>query len=54
VEEYARRRIPFKASEELIKQGVYSKEDIPQTELRTAQMGNDAGIIGAAMLGKEC
>jgi len=49
-----RRRIPFKASEELIKQGVYSKEDIPQTELRTAQMGNDAGIIGAAMLGKEC
>jgi len=44
----------LKPLRELIKQGVYSKEDIPQTELRTAQMGNDAGIIGAAMLGKEC
>lgn len=42
----------LKPLRELIKQGVYSKEEIPQTELRTAQMGNDAGIVGAAMLGK--
>ena len=26
--------------------------DVPQTEIRTAQLGNDAGIIGAAALGK--
>jgi glucokinase len=26
--------------------------DIPETQIRVAQMGNDAGIIGAAMLGK--
>jgi glucokinase len=42
----------LKPLRELIKQGVYSKEDIPQTQLRTAQMGNDAGIVGAAMLAR--
>jgi len=30
----------------------YSK-NIPQTEIRIAQLGNDVGIIGAALLGKE-
>ncbi|HHV30591.1 ROK family protein [Acetivibrio mesophilus] len=44
----------LKPLRELIRQGVYSKEDIPQTVLKTAEMGNDAGIIGAAMLGKGC
>lgn len=42
----------LKPLRELIKQGVYSKEDIPQTQLKTAQMGNDAGIVGAAMLAR--
>lgn len=28
-------------------------KDVPQTRIAVAQMGNDAGIIGAAMLGKE-
>lgn len=37
---------------EFIKEGVYGREDIPQTVLKTAQMGNDAGIVGAAMLGR--
>ena len=36
---------------EIVKKHVYSK-DIPQTEIKVAQLGNDAGIIGAAMLGK--
>ena len=31
--------------------GVYAK-DVPQTQIKVAMMGNDAGIIGAAMLGK--
>ena len=35
-----------------VDQGVYSTEDIPRTKIRTAEMGNDAGIIGAAMLTK--
>lgn len=30
---------------------VYAKE-VPQTQIRVAMMGNDAGIIGAAMIGK--
>ncbi|MBZ4646609.1 MAG: glucokinase [Petroclostridium sp.] len=41
----------LKPLRELVKDKVYSK-DIPQTEIRIAQLGNDAGIIGAAMLGK--
>lgn len=36
---------------EIVKEGVYSKEEIPQTEIKIAQMGNAAGIVGAAMLG---
>lgn len=36
---------------EMVKAGVYSKEEIPQTQIKTAQLGNDAGIVGAAMLG---
>ena len=30
---------------------VYSR-DLPQTEISIAKLGNDAGLIGAAMLGK--
>ena len=30
----------------------YSRS-IPQTEIRIAKLGNDAGIIGAALLGAE-
>lgn len=33
----------------IVREGVYSKE-VPQTQIKVAQMGNDAGIIGAAML----
>lgn len=35
---------------EIINANVYSR-DIPQTQIRVAQLGNDAGIIGAAALG---
>lgn len=35
---------------EIIDANVYSR-DIPQTQIRVAQLGNDAGIIGAAALG---
>jgi glucokinase len=42
----------LKPLRELVSAGVYSREEVPQTQIRTAQMGNDAGIIGAAMLGK--
>jgi len=37
---------------ELVQKHVYCT-DIPQTEIKTALLGNDAGIIGAAMLGKD-
>jgi len=37
---------------DMVKSDVYSKEE-PQTQIRVAEMGNDAGIVGAAMLGKE-
>jgi glucokinase len=37
---------------EQIVKDVYFKEE-PQTKLRVAQMGNDAGIVGAAMLGRK-
>lgn len=36
---------------ELIRQDVYCKE-VAQTQIKTAVLGNDAGIIGAAMLGR--
>lgn len=39
--------VPLK---KLIEQGVYSR-DVKQTQIRVAQLGNDAGIIGAAALG---
>ncbi len=35
----------------LIEERRYSREGIPQTVIKTAELGNDAGIIGAAMLG---
>lgn len=41
----------LKPLRELVQKGVYSSGNIPQTQIKTAQMGNDAGIIGAAMLG---
>ena len=41
----------LKPLREHISRDVYAKE-VPQTQLRIAKMGNDAGIIGAAMLGK--
>ncbi len=37
--------------QERVNQEIYSKEEIPKTKLRTALLGNDAGIIGAALLG---
>ena len=44
--------ISLKPLRDQVDQGVYSTEDIPRTKIRTAEMGNDAGIIGAAMLTK--
>jgi len=41
----------LKPLREHISRDVYAKE-VPQTQIRVARMGNDAGIIGAAMLGK--
>ncbi|NSW91219.1 MAG: ROK family protein [Firmicutes bacterium] len=41
----------LKPLREHICRDVYAK-DVPQTQLRVAKMGNDAGIVGAAMLGK--
>ncbi|NLC69630.1 MAG: ROK family glucokinase [Clostridiaceae bacterium] len=40
----------LKPLREHIYRDVYAK-DVPQTELRIAKLGNDAGIVGAAMLG---
>lgn len=37
---------------ELVASEVYSRPELKQTEIRVAQMGNDAGLIGAAMLSK--
>lgn len=42
----------LKPLRELVSAGAFSREEIPQTQIRTALMGNDAGVIGAAMLGK--
>lgn len=36
---------------EIVKRYVYFKGE-PQTDIRAAKLGNDAGIVGAAMLGK--
>ena len=33
-----------------VRQYVYTREEVAQTEIRVATMGNDAGIVGAAML----
>jgi len=41
----------LKPLREKVKKEVYFKDN-PQTQIRTALLGNDAGIIGAAMLGK--
>jgi len=41
----------LKPLREMVYAGVFSREEIPQTQIKTALMGNDAGIIGAAMLG---
>ncbi|MDD5603558.1 MAG: ROK family protein [Eubacteriales bacterium] len=41
----------LKPLKERIASGVYSRPEVSQTAIRTAEMGNDAGIIGAAMLG---
>jgi len=41
----------LKPLRELVYRDVYFKGE-PQTQIRVAQLGNDAGIIGAAMLGK--
>ena len=32
----------------------YFGPGVPKTEVRLAQMGNDAGIVGAAMMGMTC
>jgi glucokinase len=42
----------LKPLRKMIAKDVYFKGE-PATKLRTAQMGNDAGIVGAAMLGKD-
>ncbi len=36
---------------EKVKPQTYTREGTPQTEIKIAQLGNDAGIIGAAVLG---
>ncbi len=41
----------LKPLKEQVALGLYSKPEVAQTSIRTAEMGNDAGIIGAAMLG---
>ena len=42
----------MKPLRELVRQRVYPLEGVPQTRITVAQLGNDAGIVGAAMLGK--
>lgn len=41
----------LKPLREIVNSEIYCKE-VPLTQIRVAQMGNDAGIVGAAMLGK--
>lgn len=42
----------LKPLQELVNEKMYVRGDTPKTILKTAEMGNDAGIIGAAMLGR--
>lgn len=42
----------LKPLRELVSAGIYTKGEIPEPQIKVAEMGNDAGIIGAAMLGK--
>ena len=42
----------LKPLRELVIKSSYTKDYVPQTRIVEARMGNDAGIIGAAMLGK--
>ncbi len=42
----------LKPIRELVWQSVYTLEGVPRTTITVAQLGNDAGIVGAAMLGK--
>ncbi len=37
--------------QKIIEQEIYSREEIPATKLRLASLDNDAGIVGAALLG---
>lgn len=39
--------------EEVKKNLYYKKDNVPQAEIVKAKIGNDAGIVGAAMLGKQ-
>lgn len=41
----------LKPLRELVSSGVYTR-GVSQTQIKTAQLGNDAGIVGAAMLGE--
>lgn len=41
----------LKPLRELVSSYTYTREEIKQTEIKAATMGNDAGIVGAAMLG---
>ncbi len=41
----------LKPLREIVSRDVYGK-DVPQTSIRVAELGNDAGIVGAAMLGR--
>lgn len=42
----------LKPLREKVYQAMYTKDEVPKTQIKKAQMGNDAGIIGAAMLGE--
>lgn len=42
----------LKPLREAVKESLYYKKDnVPQAEIVAAELGNDAGIVGAAMLG---
>ena len=43
----------LKPLKEIVYKEVYNREPVPNTKIVIAKMGNDAGIIGAAMLGLE-
>ena len=42
----------FLFSSDSVNRGEVYTKTIPQTALKTAVLGNDAGIVGAAMLGR--